>query len=92
MSYVPSPDDASKSERGGSGSSPGLEKPRPKAKPMAMMGMGLEYGAVMAVFCLAGWWLDSRLGTSPWLMLVLVTIAMIGGMYKLWRFGKRYFE
>ena len=71
---------------------PGRSGQKKQPKPMAMMGMGLEFGAVIAVFCLLGWWIDGWLNTTPWVMLVLIAVAAVGGMYKLWRFGQRYFE
>lgn len=97
MSPVSSPGQSPQKPGGGSGGSSGGSSGRggrkqPKPKPMAMMGMGLEFGAVIAVFCLLGWWIDGWLNTTPWVMLALIAVAAVGGMYKLWRFGQRYFE
>lgn len=69
----------------------GQKSPR-RPRPTAMMGLGLEFGAVVVVFCLGGWWIDGKLGTTPWFMLGLMLVALVGGVYKLWRFGKRFFE
>jgi F0F1-type ATP synthase assembly protein I len=35
-------------------------------------GVGLQFAVTLVVFALAGIWLDKRLGTSPWLLIVLV--------------------
>jgi F0F1-type ATP synthase assembly protein I len=35
-------------------------------------GVGLQFAVTLVVFALAGIWLDRRLGTSPWLLIVLV--------------------
>ncbi|HEY8176204.1 MAG TPA: AtpZ/AtpI family protein [Gemmatimonadaceae bacterium] len=34
--------------------------------------MGLQFAVTLVLFALAGIWLDKRLGTSPWLLIVLV--------------------
>lgn len=59
--------------------------------PMALMGVGLEFGAVVAVLALLGWWLDEKFATSPWLVLTGTVIGIVGGLYNLWMQGKRYF-
>ena len=33
-------------------------------------GLGLSFAATVTLFGAAGWWLDRRLGTSPWLLLL----------------------
>jgi len=35
-------------------------------------GVGLQFGITIVLFAFAGIWLDKKLGTSPWLLLVLV--------------------
>ena len=35
-------------------------------------GIGLQFGLTIVLFALAGIWLDKRLGTSPWFVLMLV--------------------
>lgn len=61
-------------------------------KPWAMLGAGVELGGVVALMALLGWWLDRRWGTTPWLLLTGLTIATIGGIYNLYRLGKRSFH
>jgi F0F1-type ATP synthase assembly protein I len=38
-------------------------------------GVGLQFAVTLVVFALAGIWLDRRLGTSPWLLIV----GVLGG-------------
>jgi F0F1-type ATP synthase assembly protein I len=38
----------------------------------ALAGVGLQFAITLVAFALAGIWLDRRLGTSPWLLIVLV--------------------
>jgi F0F1-type ATP synthase assembly protein I len=35
-------------------------------------GIGMQFAVTLVVFALAGIWLDRRLGTSPWLLIILV--------------------
>ena len=37
--------------------------------------VGLQFGIGLVVFALAGNWLDKRLGTGPWLLLVGVMLG-----------------
>ena len=48
-------------------------------------GMGLQLGLTFALFALLGHWLDRRLGTSPWLLLLLVFIGAAAGLYSVYR-------
>ncbi len=43
-------------------------------------GMGLQLAASMTAFGALGWWLDDRLGSKPWLLLVGVILGATGGM------------
>jgi len=58
-----------------------------------LAGVGVELGGIVAVFCLGGWWLDGKLGTSgPWFLLAGAFLGIGGGLYKLWRMSKRFYE
>ncbi len=35
-------------------------------------GIGIQFGITVVVFAFAGVWLDKRLETSPWLVLIMV--------------------
>lgn len=53
------------------------------------MGMGLQLAAAMTAFGALGWWLDSRYGTDPWLLLVGVVLGATGGMISMIRTALR---
>jgi hypothetical protein len=44
---------------------------------------GIELGMIFLLLALGGWWLDRKLGTSPWLVLLGCVIAIVGGLYRL---------
>ena len=46
-------------------------------------GLGLQFAGSIGVFALLGWWLDEKLGTSPWLLLLGVFTGFGGGLYAL---------
>jgi ATP synthase protein I len=42
---------------------------------------GLMFGACILVGTLLGYWLDRRLGTRPWLTLILMVFGIVAGFY-----------
>jgi F0F1-type ATP synthase assembly protein I len=46
---------------------------------MDFAGIGIQFAMTILVFAFAGVWLDSRLGTSPWLILISVFVGAAGG-------------
>jgi ATP synthase protein I len=48
-------------------------------------GIGVQFALTILVFVFAGVWLDKRLGTSPWLLLVCVFLGAAGGFYSMYR-------
>ena len=48
-------------------------------------GIGLQFALTIAVFSFAGVWLDRRLGTSPWLLLICVFAGATGGFFSMFR-------
>jgi F0F1-type ATP synthase assembly protein I len=48
-------------------------------------GMGFQLAAAMVVFGGIGYWLDGRLRTTPWLMVVGLLLGATGGMISLIR-------
>ena len=48
-------------------------------------GIGVQFAFVILVFTAAGVWLDRRLGTSPWFLLVFVFPGAGGGFYSMYR-------
>lgn len=41
--------------------------------------VGLELGVAVIVGLLFGMWLDSKLGTTPWLMLLFLVLGLVAG-------------
>jgi F0F1-type ATP synthase assembly protein I len=48
-------------------------------------GIGLQFGLSIVVFMFAGIWIDKRLGTSPWLLLVCIFAGGFISFYSLYR-------
>lgn len=49
------------------------------------MGVGLQFGASIALFLFAGMWLDGRLGTDPWFLILGVVIGGSAGFWSVYR-------
>ena len=47
-------------------------------------GVGVQFAAVILVFVFAGVWLDKRLGTSPWFVLICVFVGAASGFYSMY--------
>ena len=52
-------------------------------------GLGLQFGAVLTLFALAGAWADAKLATAPWLLLAGVALGFVGGTISLVRHAPR---
>lgn len=62
------------------------DEPRPVASQAGeMMGAGLQFAGAIILFMFAGRWLDGRLGTDPWLLLIGVMVGAVGGFASLYR-------
>jgi len=48
-------------------------------------GIGLQFAASILLFAYAGQWLDRRLGTGPWLLIVGVFLGAGGAFYSMYR-------
>jgi F0F1-type ATP synthase assembly protein I len=48
-------------------------------------GVGLQLGMTFVMFALAGYWLDRKLGTSPWLLIVMVVVGFAAGFYSVYQ-------
>ena len=48
-------------------------------------GVGLQFAATILVFTFLGIWLDRRLGTSPWILMVCVFAGAAGGFFSIYR-------
>jgi ATP synthase protein I len=51
-------------------------------------GIGIQFALVILVFTAAGVWLDKRLGTSPWLVILCVFLGAGGGFYSIYTKAK----
>lgn len=51
-------------------------------------GVGIQFGITIVLFAFAGIWLDKRLGTSPWLVLVMVLGGAALGFWSMVRRAK----
>ena len=49
------------------------------------MALGIQMVAITAAGAGAGWWLDSRLGTAPWLLAVFFLIGSVAGFLAVYR-------
>ena len=47
-----------------------------------LLGSGIQLAAAVAFFFFVGRWLDGKLGTAPWLMLVGAMAGAGGGLYR----------
>lgn len=61
----------------------------PAARYLAFSGMGLVLVASVAVGIGAGTWLDSRLGTGPWLTALGLLLGAAAGFFEMWRMAER---
>ena len=51
----------------------------------AYLGLGLQFGLAIILFMFVGMWLDRRLCTSPWLLIIGVFTGATGGFYSIYR-------
>ena len=48
-------------------------------------GIGLQFALTILVFVFAGVWLDRRLGSSPWLVILFVFLGAAAGIFSMYR-------
>ena len=48
-------------------------------------GLGFQFAATLVAFAALGWWLDEKLGSSPWLLIAGVFLGATGGFVALIR-------
>jgi F0F1-type ATP synthase assembly protein I len=65
--------------------SKGGNEPRTSASGAEYAGLGLQFAASILVFLYAGQWLDTRLGTAPWLMILGVFTGAGASFYSMYR-------
>ena len=60
--------------------------PRPadwRADLARYSGLGLTFGVTVTLFALGGWWIDGRLESSPWGLLLGTGLGFTGGLISL---------
>ena len=57
----------------------------PASQAGEVLGVGLQFALSILLFLFAGRWLDSKLGTEPWLLLAGVMVGAAAGFYSLYR-------
>ncbi len=65
------------------------EKSKGLYHALSYSSLGLEMAISIFVGFGAGWWLDDRYGTDPWLMLLGLAFGITAGFRALWRAGQR---
>jgi F0F1-type ATP synthase assembly protein I len=73
------------SQRGNPVRSNGRDRSAPGVTGAEFAGIGVQFAFTILVFVFLGVWLDRRLGTSPWLLLVFVFVGAAGGFYSMYR-------
>ena len=62
---------------------PVASQPETDNSPWRYAGLGLQFAATTGVFVLMGYELDKRMGWSPWGLVTLGMLGLIGGLYLL---------
>lgn len=55
----------------------------------SMSGLGLEFVLALLIPGAAGWWLDKKFGTGPWLLIVGIAFGFAVGLYVMIRASNR---
>jgi len=58
---------------------PAARKTKSAYNALSASSVGLELGIAVIVGVLGGMWLDSHLGTTPWLMLLFLVFGLVAG-------------
>ena len=68
------------------------QKKKGIAKYLKYSTVGIELAASIAIGALFGSWLDSKLGTEPWMFLFWLMCGMAAGFRSLYRMAKKYMK
>jgi F0F1-type ATP synthase assembly protein I len=68
-----------------SGGRPGPRNSSTPPSGAEYAGAGLQLAATLVVFMFLGIWLDKRLGSSPWFVLICVFVGAAAGFYSIYR-------
>lgn len=72
------------SEEGKPVGPPGSNPGRATVSGLEMAGAGIQFAAILVLSSFAGMWLDRQVGTSPWLLIVLVFLGAAAAFYSLY--------
>lgn len=72
------------SEGGKQGHRPGSNPGRTGVSGAEFAGAGVQFAAILVLSSFAGMWVDKELGTSPWLLIVLVFVGAAAAFYSLY--------
>jgi F0F1-type ATP synthase assembly protein I len=73
-------------ENGGKMDEDSHHESQPSATPaLQFAGAGVQFAAILVASAFAGMWLDGKIGTSPWLLIVTVFFGAATGFYSLYR-------
>lgn len=66
---------------------PEPEKPRQSTATSGLQyaGIGIQLAGSILLFLFLGQWLDRRLGTEPWLLLIGVLVGAAAGFFSMYR-------
>lgn len=56
-----------------------------EAKSVSLLYVGTTYAGALVFYVLLGYWLDKKLGSSPWLTLVGAVVGAVGGFLWVYR-------
>ena len=59
------------------------KRPANAAQYAQYAGLGFTFAGTFLVLGAVGWWLDGKLGTAPWLMLIGIALGACGGFYSM---------
>lgn len=58
----------------------------------SLSGLGVEFVLSLLVPGAIGWWLDKKLGWSPWLLIIGIALGFAAGLYTMIRTTNRLFK
>lgn len=67
-------------------SAPYAERSRGYFRTLSATSVGLEMAIAVVLPLFVGIWLDKKVGTSPWLMLVCLGFGFAAGLRGVWRY------
>ena len=68
---------------------PAARSAKRRYNALSASSVGLELGIAVIVGLLGGMWLDNKLGTSPWLMLLFLVFGLVAGFRNVLRAVER---